>query len=270
MKVDSETLQPIKTVNEIMPSAFSLAAKVAVVTGGASGIGAAIAAAFARAGATVVIADIDRDGAAQLARELVQAGLSADAIALDLGDETSVVAACAEVVTRHGAPWALVNNAGLQDREPFLEGTAAEWDRMNRVNARGPFLMTRELARAMVQAGSGGRIINIASAVLQGSIVNGLVAYAASKGALLGLSGASAFELAAHGITVNTVLPGGVPTPGAMAAKGPPPSGPARRPPPLGLCEPGDIAAAALFFATPAARRITNQVLAVDAGFSLT
>ena len=166
-------------------------------------------------------------------------------------------------------PWVLVNNAGLQDREFLLEATAAEWDRINAVNARGPFLTIRELARAMVSAGTGGRIVNIASNVLRGSIIKGLAAYAASKGALVALSQASAFELVEHGITVNTVLPGGVMTPGAINAKGPITEGPATRPQPLGLVDPREIGAAVLFFATPAARAITNQVLAVDGGFSV-
>jgi NAD(P)-dependent dehydrogenase (short-subunit alcohol dehydrogenase family) len=122
----------------------------------------------------------------------------------------------------------------------------------------------------MVAAGQGGRIVNVASAALIGSIVKGLAAYTSSKGALLGLSRASAFELAEHKITVNTVLPGGVATPGAIAAKGPAVEGPARRAPPLGRCEPRDIATAVYFFATPAARHITNQVVAVDGGFSVT
>jgi NAD(P)-dependent dehydrogenase (short-subunit alcohol dehydrogenase family) len=87
---------------------------------------------------------------------------------------------------------------------------------------------------------------------------------------LLALSRASALELVEYAITVNTVLPGGVATPGAIAAKGPPVEGPARRRPPLGICEPRDIGAAVLFFSTPAARSITNQVLAVDGGFSVT
>ena len=163
-----------------------------------------------------------------------------------------------------------MNNAGLQDRESFLEGTAEEWDRMHAVNARGPFLLSREVARAMVAAGSGGRIVNVASAALSGSIVKGLVAYTASKGSLTGLSRASAFELAEHGITVNTVLPGGVPTPGAIAAKGPVPEGPARRAVPLGMCDAQDIAGAVLYFASDLANKVTNQTLAVDGGFSVT
>lgn len=250
---------------------FELAGKVAIVTGGASGIGAGIARLLAEAGAMVVIADIDIEGATRQVAALEHEGMQAAAFELDLGDEASIVKVCAEVAKHHGTPWILVNNAGLQDREALLEGTAGQWDRMNRINARGPFLMIREISRAMIEAGDGGRIVNIASAALRGSIVHGLAAYSGSKGALLGLSGASAFELSGHGITVNTVLPGGVPTPGAIAAKGPPPSGPAsQRPPPLGLCEPADIAAAVLFFASPAAQRITNQVLAVDGGFSVT
>lgn len=256
------TVQPI--------SAFSMSGKVALVTGGASGIGAGIAAVLAEAGATVVIADLNESNAQREVQALTAAGHSAGWVHLDLADEDSIVRACAEVVERYGAPWVLVNNAGLQDRQLLLEATAAEWDRINKVNARGPFLLAREVARAMVAAGRGGRIVNIASAALVGSIIKGLSAYVGSKGALLALSRAFALELVEHAITVNTVLPGGVATPGSIGAKGPPVEGPARRRPPLGLCEPRDIAAAVLFFSTPAARSITNQVLAVDGGFSVT
>jgi NAD(P)-dependent dehydrogenase (short-subunit alcohol dehydrogenase family) len=251
-------------------NAFGLDGKIALVTGGASGIGAGIAAVLAESGAIVVIADRDEAGARRAAAALSEGGRRAHAVHADLADEKSIVRACAEVISRYGAPWVLVNNAGVQDREMLLESTASEWDRTNAINARGPFLMTREIARAMAAAGRGGRIVNIGSAALVGSLVKGLAAYSASKGALLGLSRASAFELVDLAITVNTVLPGGVATPGAIGAKGPAAEGPARRRPPLGTCEPRDIGAAVLFFASPAARYITNQVLTVDGGWSVT
>jgi len=253
-----------------------LTGKVALVTGGAGGIGAGIAEVLAEAGAMVIIADIDAAGAQAQAAKLGAAGHAADWIAIDLADEASIVAACADMMVRHGVPWVLVNNAGLQQRQYLLEGTAEFWDRTNTVNARGPFLLTREVARAMVAAkadgsSEGGRIVNVASAALIGSLIHGLAAYTASKGALAGLGLASALELAPHGITVNTVLPGGVMTPGAMSAgkSTVPAEGPARRRPPLGFCEPRDIAAAVRFFASPSARFVTNQTLAVDAGWTV-
>jgi NAD(P)-dependent dehydrogenase (short-subunit alcohol dehydrogenase family) len=251
-------------------AAFDLSGKVALVTGGGSGIGAGISAVLAEAGASVVIADRNEVGAREEVARLIAAGHTASAVNLDLADEMSVQRGCAEVVARYGAPWLLVNNAGVHDREALLEATVAEWDRIHAINARGPFLMTREIARAMVAAGTGGRIVNIASTCVQAPMVVGLAAYSSSKGGLLALGLTAAFELVEHGITVNTVLPGGVATPGAIGARGPASRGPGRRLPPLGMCEPRDIGAAVLFFASPAARFVTNQSIAVDAGFSLT
>jgi NAD(P)-dependent dehydrogenase (short-subunit alcohol dehydrogenase family) len=100
-------------------------------------------------------------------------------------------------------------------------------------------------------------------------MVVGGTAYGASKGALAAFSSGAALELAPHGITVNTVLPGGSATPGAINAKGPRPDGPGHRPSPFGLCDGRDLGAAVLYFASPAAAKVTNQQLAVDAGFSI-
>ncbi len=250
---------------------IALSGRVAVVTGGGSGIGAGIAKALAEAGALVVVADRNETGARHEAEAITHAGLKADWIAVDVSDEASIVKTCAEIVKRHGAPWLLVNNAGVHDREELFDVTATEWDRIVSINARGPVLMVRELAKSMVAVGQGGRIVNVASNCVLGPMVVGHSAYASSKGALVAFSTVAAFELVAHNITVNSVLPGGVYTPGATNARGPEPKGPARsRRGPLGMCEPKDIAAAVLFFATPAARFITNQSIAVDAGFSLT
>jgi NAD(P)-dependent dehydrogenase (short-subunit alcohol dehydrogenase family) len=246
---------------------FDLSGRVALVTGGARGIGLGIARVLAKAGATVVIADID---GAQAADEAAKLGEGCGAVQIDLGDEASIVRGCAEVAERFGSPWALVNNAALLDRELLLEGTSAQWDRTLAVNARGPYLMSREIARLMVAEGQGGRIVHIASNAVLGAITLGHAAYASSKSALVGLTRASALELAEHSITVNLVLPGGVATPGAIASKGPAPKGPGCRRPPLGLNEVEDIGAAVLFFASVAAARVTNQSLAIDGGWTIT
>lgn len=252
-----------------MTHAFGLSGKIAIVTGAASGIGTGIAEMLAEAGALVVIADRDAAGAEAQAKALREAGHQADCVAVDLTDEASVIAAVASVAARHGAPWIVVNNAGMQDRQVLIEETVAGWDRTLDLNARGVFLMMREGAKAMIDAGEGGRIVNIASTAVGTGFCGGHVSYAASKGAVLSLAGPAAYELAAHRITVNTVLPGGVVTPGAINAQGPKPEGPGCRRPPFGLNDPRDIGAAVLFFASPAARQITGQWLAVDGGHSI-
>lgn len=249
--------------------AYGFAGEVVVVTGAAMGIGAGIADVLAEAGATVVIADRDGAKAEEKAQAILEAGLKASWVQVDMAEERSIVAAFDAVAARHGPLWGLVNNAGIQDRQMLLEGTAEEWDRVTAVNSRGVFLASREAGRAMVGGGKGGRIVHVASAALIGALTQGHAIYASSKAALLGLMRASALELAEHRITVNTVLPGGVATPGAIAAKGPVPEGPGRRRPPLGMCDARDIGAAVLFLASPMARSITNQTVAVDGGWSV-
>ena len=248
---------------------FDLSGKVVLVTGSASGIGAGIAEVLAKAGALVIVADRNGEGAAAQAQSLRDAGGMADHLVVDLADEHSIVSGVGSVVERHGAPWALVNNAGMQDRELLLEASAELWDRTHAINARGPFLMAREVGKAMVDAGRGGRIVNIASQTIEGMLTPGVAAYVASKGAIDQLTSIEALELAQYGITANTVLPGAVMTPGAIGAKGPPTSGPATRRSPLGMSAPQDIGAAVLFFVSEEARMVTNQRLAVDAGWTL-
>lgn len=252
-----------------MHNLFSLGGKVALVTGAASGIGAGIAEVLADAGALVIVADVNASAAEEQAARLREAGGQADSVAVDLADEPSIVAAVASVVERHGAPWVLVNNAGVQNRQLLLDETADHWDRTQAVNSRGAFLITREVARAMVAAERGGRIVNIASQTISGMLTPGVAAYVASKGAIDMLTSIEALELAQYRITANTVMPGAVITPGAIGAKGPPTSGPATRRAPLGMSAPRDIGAAVLFFASDEAHMVTNQRLAVDAGWTL-
>ena len=249
---------------------FDLEAKVAIVTGGASGIGAGIAAVLAEAGAIVVIADRDEAGARRVAATLKEAGRAPRPVHVDLADETSIVRACAEVISRYGAPWLLVNNAGVQDRELLLESTRERMGPHERDQCARSF---PDDARDRAGHGGGrprradrqyriGRVGGISHQRL-----GGLFRF---QGRPPRLEPRKRVRARRFAITVNTVLPGGVATPGAIGAKGPAAEGPARRRPPLGTCEPGDIGAAVLFFASPAARYITNQVLTVDGGWSVT
>lgn len=257
-------------MTSIIRGAYGFDGEVVVVTGAASGIGEGIASVLAQAGATVILADINGQVADEKATALRTAGHFADSVQMDVSDERSIIRAYSEVVAEYGPPWGVVNNAGILDRQLLLDSTAEEWDRVHAVNSKGVFLLMREASRAMVEAGRGGRIVNVASAALIGSLCYGHTIYAASKAALLGLMRAAALELAEHSITVNTVMAGGVATPGAINSKGPPPAGPACRAPPLGMCEPRDIGLAVLFLASPLARAVTNQSFAVDGGWSIT
>jgi NAD(P)-dependent dehydrogenase (short-subunit alcohol dehydrogenase family) len=243
---------------------FGLTGKVALVTGAASGIGEGIAHLLADAGATVVL--LDRNGAqAQAAAQAI--GRGAIARQLDVADEAAVVTTLADVIAELGAPWLLVNCAGVQDRVYLLEGTGADWDRNYEVNLRGAFFCLREVAKAMIAAGVKGRIVNITSVAASAPIMIGLSAYAASKHGLLGLTRSAAMELMEHGITVNSLQPGGVMTPGSRNAAGPGGSGRAAQVPVMGWPEPREIGGAVLYFASALAGRTTGQTLAVDAGF---
>ena len=245
---------------------FGLQGRTAIVVGGASGIGAGIARMLADAGARVTIMDRAGSAAGEVAAGL---GDQARAAAVDVTDEEGLVAAFAGVFEQAGTPWLLVNCAGVQDRVLLTEGASADWDRNFAVNLRGSFLCLREVSKQMIAGGGGGRIVNITSTSGAAPVMRGLSAYSASKAGANALTRSAAFELMEHGITVNAVMPGGVDTPGARAAKGPPGSGRALDPPVLGYCTPEDIGAAVLYFASPMAGRCTGTTLAVDGGFLL-
>jgi NAD(P)-dependent dehydrogenase (short-subunit alcohol dehydrogenase family) len=252
---------------------MSLAGKTAVVTGAGAGIGEAIARLFAQAGANVVIADIVADGAERVAASIREAGGQAHTVVADVSQEDQVAAMFEQAAAAFGQLDVLVNNAAIFPKKPFLEVDSVFWDRLHSVNLRGTFLCLRDAIKRMKAQGTGGSIVNISSVSSMQAVVYHNATYNASKAGVNSLTKTTALEFAADGIRVNAVLPGGVPTPGAKSAsatielKGPILS-PGRVP--LGrMGDPDDIAMAALFFASPASRYITGQLLAVDGGFQV-
>jgi 3-oxoacyl-[acyl-carrier protein] reductase len=192
-----------RAMTNLTPIAIRLDGKVALVTGAARGIGAAVAARLAAQGARVVVADIDADGAAATASAI---GAHAVAQTVDVRDRASFVAAIDTAVTGLGSLDILVNNAALTIRRPFFEIEDAEWDEVLAINLRGVFLGC-QLAGAWMRDHGGGRIVNLSSlAGQQGSTVNG-AHYAASKAGILALTKSVARELAPAGVTVNAVSP---------------------------------------------------------------
>lgn len=186
--------------------------KVALVTGGGSGIGRAIALRLARDGAAIAVADIDAISAKACASEIGQSGGQAIAIEVDVTRKKSVLAMIADAARALGDISIAVNNAGVGHNAPFLKIEESDWDRMFAVNSKGVFLCLQAEGDHMREQGQGGKIINIASiAGRHGSAYQ--AHYAASKAAVINLTQSAARALAPYGITVNSVNPGIVDTP---------------------------------------------------------
>ncbi|MCU1606875.1 MAG: family NAD(P)-dependent oxidoreductase [Modestobacter sp.] len=180
--------------------------RVALVIGGAGGLGAAIAQAFCAEGATVVIADRDAEAARETAHDLGAVG----AVALDVAVQASVDAAVQEVLSVHGRIDILVNSAGILTESPLAEMSLEQWQQTIDVDLTGTFLACRAVVPQMVARGEG-RIINIASQLgIKGG--RGLTHYSAAKAGVIGLTKALALELAEHGVLVNAIAPGPVHT----------------------------------------------------------
>ena len=247
--------------------------QVAIVTGAAKGIGASISRALAAAGARVVCADIDGKAAGNIAKEL---GGDCMPLTVDVGDVDSIESMLDQTMEQFGQLNTIVNNAGVTRSAYIMDLTETDWDRIHQVNARGVFFCLQGAARRMIE-GDGGRIINIASIAGRGYAGTSNAAYAASKGAVISLTKTAAQQLAKHDITVNAICPGVTRTEllekifttieesqGISKAEA---EARAARPIPLQrINEPEDVAAMAIFLASPGARNITGQAYNVDGG----
>jgi 3-oxoacyl-[acyl-carrier protein] reductase len=243
-----------------------LSGKAAVVTGAAQGIGRAVAEAFAAAGAGVVLVDVDEGGVTAAAAALADAGYPAVGVAGDVGDEQTIARAADSARGALGELAIWVNNAGVSRPAMLHKMGVDQFDLVLRVHARGTFLGTREAARRMREAGSGGSIINVtSSAGLAGTI--GQINYAAAKGAITAMTKSAAKELGRYGIRVNAVSPAAatqmtetIRSDERFAEQY------LERIPLRRWAEPDEIAGAFLYLAGPAADYVTGQVLCIDGG----
>jgi 3-oxoacyl-[acyl-carrier protein] reductase len=241
-----------------------LANQIAVVTGAGRGIGRAIALAFAAEGADVVCISRTVENSEKVANEIRALGRKAWAYALDVADAAAVNAAAEKLLAEAGRVDILVNNAGITRDGLLMRMSDEDWDAVINTNLKGTFLMTRALSRAFIKQRSG-RIINVAS--ISGLVGNaGQCNYAASKAALLGFSKSLAREVASRGITVNIVAPGFIDTDMTAVLNEQIRTQVLKSIPMNRFGQPEDIAAAAVFLASPSARYITGQVLTVDGG----
>lgn len=241
--------------------------QVAIITGGASGLGRAAAQLFAGEGAHVVIADYQEATGRETAEAIVQQGGSASSLHVDVSDRESVQAMVNHVVGKYGQIDILINNAGVTADATLPKMKQEQWDRVIAINLTGVFNCTQAVAPFMIERGYG-RIINTSSVVgLYGNF--GQTNYAASKGGVIAMTKTWAKELGPKGITCNAVAPGFIRTPMTEAVpekilKMMEEKVPLRR-----LGEPIDVAQAYLFLASEAGRYVNGTVLSVDGGLTL-
>lgn len=258
---------------------FDLSGKAAVVTGGAIGIGQAICTRLAEAGAGIMIVDIDEAGAGQTADMARAVGGRAEVVKADARSGADAKRVIQAALDAFGSVDILVNNAGMYPISPVLDTPEELWDKVLNLNLKGPFVYAQAAAAAMIEAGHGGKIINMAST--DGLKPTGRLAhYNASKGGVIMLTKALALELAPHGIIVNAVAPGGILTPGTMQTQQQMQQITGRSLEqmiedmapkfPLGrMGEPDDVARAVLFLASGAADYTTGETIVVDGGYLL-
>jgi NAD(P)-dependent dehydrogenase (short-subunit alcohol dehydrogenase family) len=243
-----------------------LAGKVALVTGAQQGIGKAIALAYGREGASVVLNYLDSQPAAEESASQIRAmGQQAVIIAGDVA-QAADVRRLIEAGTSLGGIDILVNNAGIFPRVEFLDMTEAQWDEVLNVNLKGTFLCTQAVAQKMVEHGRGGAVINLASGAAFRSSPRG-VHYVASKAGIVGLTRAAALELASYRVRVNAIAPGITDTAQPRYGMSEEELQAAGRQVPLGrMGTPEDVADLAVFLACEESRHITGQTIHVNGG----
>jgi 3-oxoacyl-[acyl-carrier protein] reductase len=241
--------------------------QVALVTGGARGIGREIARLFAAEGADVALFDVNAETLAQTAQELRALGRRAEGVVVDVTDGKQVDDGVAKVLDKLGKIDILINNAGITKDGLLVRMDDAQWDRVLDINLKGTFLCTRAVAKSMMKQRRG-RVVNIASIV--GLIGNpGQANYAASKAGVIGFTKAVAKELASRGVTCNAIAPGFIKTEMTDALPEQAKQRLMEAIPMETLGEPLDVARAALFLVGEASRYITGHVLVVDGGLAM-
>jgi 2-hydroxycyclohexanecarboxyl-CoA dehydrogenase len=240
--------------------------KTAMITGGVSGIGKATVLEFARCGAKVICADINVEKGAELEQEAAAQKLPVESVEIDMADRETVRACAAHVLARHGRVDILVNAAGWNDFQLFLDNKPEYMDRVLAVNLAGALHLSHALLPAMIAAG-GGKIVSVASdAGRVGS--TGETVYAAAKAGLIGFTKSLAREMARYKINVNCVCPGPTDTPMLQSRPDKIKEAFIRAIAFRRLAKPQEIADAILFFASPRADYITGQVLSVSGGLT--
>lgn len=240
--------------------------KTAMITGGVSGIGKATVLEFARCGANVICADINEEKGAELEKEAAAHKLPVEYAKIDMADRGTVRACAAQVLARHGRVDILVNAAGWNDFQLFLDNKPDFMDRVIAVNLAGALHLTHALLPAMIAAG-GGKIVSVASdAGRVGS--TGETVYAAAKAGLIGFTKSLAREMARYNINVNCVCPGPTDTPMLQSRPDKIKEAFIRAIAFRRLAKPQEIADAILFFASPRSDYITGQVLSVSGGLT--
>jgi 2-hydroxycyclohexanecarboxyl-CoA dehydrogenase len=244
--------------------------RVAIVTGAGSGIGRAIALALAREGARVGVLDLNETGGQETVKEVEKEGGRARAWKADVTKKAQVEAVVAEAVRAWGTVHVLVNNAGWDKVEPFIQSAEETWDKVLAINLKGPIICTRAVLDEMIKNGYG-KIVNIASdAGRVGS--SGEAVYSAAKGGIIAFTKTIAREMARHRINVNCVCPGPTDTPlfATVAADNPKLAESLKRVIPWGrLGLPEDLAPAVVFLASDEAGYITGQTLSVSGGLTM-